>query len=392
MPESSPLAAPPDSPALTRESSMPLARPALALLALVGLAAPTSACSIPVFRYALERWQPSSYTVHVFHRGPLTVEQHSLVERLQDDNAPANVRIVRTDLADHPEPARLALWRRVERGLALPALVLQYPEEDEAARPVWTGSLTRPAVNDLLDSPARRALTDRLASGASAVWILLLSGDAGRDQVARRLLTAELDRLRTAMQLPLPDDDTPLRSHLPLRVAFSILPIRRDDPAESVLVRMLLGSEDGLTDETGPLVYPVFGRGRALIALRGSDLTAAEVERWASFLAGPCSCQVKELNPGIDLLLTADWEERLGVSEANTEIETLPRVPPVVPAIPPGRGHPVPVPAATPAEQPQVTPMMVVPLLVVLFTAALCLRRRGGEAHTRRAGAGDGPE
>lgn len=184
------------------------------------------------------------------------------------------------------------------------------------------------------------------------------------------------------MQLPLPDEDTPLRSHLPLRVAFSVLPIRRDDPAESVLVRMLLGSEDGLTDEKGPLVFPVFGRGRALLALRGSDLTAAEVERWASFLAGPCSCQVKELNPGIDLLLTADWEERLGVSEDTREVVTLPRAAPAAPAIPPGRGHPVPVPAAPPAEHPQVATMVVVPLLVVLFTAALCLRRRGGEARS----------
>ena len=29
------------------------------------------ACSIPVFRYALERWQPSPYDVLIFHRGPL---------------------------------------------------------------------------------------------------------------------------------------------------------------------------------------------------------------------------------------------------------------------------------------------------------------------------------
>ena len=30
------------------------------------------ACSIPVFRYALERWQPDNYEVSIFQSGSLT--------------------------------------------------------------------------------------------------------------------------------------------------------------------------------------------------------------------------------------------------------------------------------------------------------------------------------
>ena len=30
------------------------------------------ACQIPVFRYALERWQATPYEVVIFHRGPLS--------------------------------------------------------------------------------------------------------------------------------------------------------------------------------------------------------------------------------------------------------------------------------------------------------------------------------
>src|SRR5205814_1402276 len=40
----------------------------------------------------------------------------------------------------------------------------------------------------------------------------------------------------------------------------------------------------------------------------GREITAGNLEDAAKFLAGPCSCQVKELNPGVDLLMGADWE------------------------------------------------------------------------------------
>ena len=42
-------------------------------VALVLVAVVAEACSVPVFRYALERWQADPYEVFVFHRGPLTL-------------------------------------------------------------------------------------------------------------------------------------------------------------------------------------------------------------------------------------------------------------------------------------------------------------------------------
>jgi hypothetical protein len=43
-------------------------------------------------------------------------------------------------------------------------------------------------------------------------------------------------------------------------------------------------------------------------ALSGKGLDEDALRDAAAFLAGPCSCRVKELNPGIDLLMTADWD------------------------------------------------------------------------------------
>jgi hypothetical protein len=117
--------------------------------------------------------------------------------------------------------------------------------------------------------------------------------------------------------------------------SFSTLPVARDDPAEQFLVRMLLGSEQDLAAFADPIAFPVFGRGRVLYALVGKGITEENVSEAVGFLVGPCSCQIKELNPGADLLITAAWEDgmtagagepreppplaRLGVPAADAE-------------------------------------------------------------------------
>ncbi len=58
----------------------------------------------------------------------------------------------------------------------------------------------------------------------------------------------------------------------------------------------------------GPVVVPVFGRGRALEVIPAADLTGSLIEDLTLYLSGPCSCQVKERNPGFDLLMATDWE------------------------------------------------------------------------------------
>ena len=49
-------------------------------------------------------------------------------------------------------------------------------------------------------------------------------------------------------------------------------------------------------------------------AVNNQQLTAANIERWASYLCGACSCHVKESNPGTDLLLCANWETLLDIT------------------------------------------------------------------------------
>src|SRR5207248_4635023 len=107
------------------------------------------------------------------------------------------------------------------------------------------------------------------------------------------------------------------------------LRLSRRDTEETDLLRMLLGMEDDLEDRKEPIVYPVFGRGLALWAIVGKGITQENIDRAAKFLVGPCSCEIKAQNPGVDLLLTADWEERL-----TGRVITTPEPPPLASLFP----------------------------------------------------------
>ena len=299
----------------------------LLLLALSAwLLAPT--CNIPVFRYALERWPAAPYDVVVFHRGPLTDEGKAVLTALRQ--AGANLEVDRLDVAEALPPRRKALLERTK--LDAPCIVALYPGSELVA---WSGPLTAEAAGRLTDSPARREIARRLLGGDSAVWLQLDSGDAGADAAAAKTLEAELKKLEQTLKLPAhAADDPPLLSDAPVRIAFSVARLPKADAAEAALIAMLRNSDTGLD---GPVVFPIFGRGRALWAMTGKGLTPANIAEAAGFLVGACSCEAKEQNPGVDLLFAADWEAGLTAAPARVPVPTpvLKPRPPEVPSEPP---------------------------------------------------------
>ena len=66
--------------------------------------------------------------------------------------------------------------------------------------------------------------------------------------------------------------------------------------------------------------------------MMGKGINADNIACAASFLCGACSCSVKEFNHGIDLLMTANW------NEVFKDGVTAPAIPP------PSAGEPVPIP------------------------------------------------
>ena len=90
-------------------------------------------------------------------------------------------------------------------------------------------------------------------------------------------------------------------------IVFSVQTLSRKDPAEEFFVAQLLALRKGLEDVKGPIVFPIFGRGRALEALEGKAINKESLAQKAAFLCGDCSCTIKAQNPGVDLLVTALW-------------------------------------------------------------------------------------
>lgn len=302
------------------------ARIVIVLMLFITCNYPVQACSIPVFRYALENWKPSPYPIQIVHRGPLSESQLLLLTRLKE--ASANLTVTTLDLEGNSPPSYLTKS-------TLPCIVVHYPDAEEGAPPAWICPLDDEHVHSLLDSPCRRQIIDLLRRGTSAVWVVVETEDPRANQDKLRLLDRELIRLQRELRLPELDTDTTLRSNLPLTLSFASVRVSRTDPREAPFLALLLGWDNDLRQVPGPLVFPVMGRGRMLLGLHGKNFAAAPLERWASFLCGPCSCRVKELNPGVDLLLQTDWEDLLDQADGPAASSTNPPLP--SPAIPPGR-------------------------------------------------------
>jgi hypothetical protein len=237
----------------------------------------------------------------------------------------------------------------------------------------FAGPANAEAVRALVDSPGRREATRRILSGETAVWLLVDSGDPKKDDAAVALLETELRKLEKTLKIPEHGpDDPPLLADVPVKIAFSTLRLSRSDAAESAFLRMLLPRE---IEINSPLVFPVFGRGRALGAFWGDALTATSIGEAGAFLTGACACEVKEQNPGVDLLMALDWDQALSVAPAE---DPKPIPIPEIPARPPSA--PLEKPAEVPPpgrreERPLLWVAVIGAAILVLVTGARAFRR-----------------
>ena len=273
-------------------------KPAAVILLLTSHAV---ACSVPVFRYALEHWPADPYQVEIQHHGPLSASDQTLVQTLTSAKL--------TNIAVKTVPVAGSTTR----------LVVKHPASLSKPAEVWSAPLTSAAVKSLLDSPLRQEIASKLGDGDSAVWVLLESGDPAKDNAAAQMLEQQLARLAETMELPKLDDQDIKNGlvSLPdegLRLSFPVLRLSRHSEEEQFLVHLLLATEPDLGTVIEPIAFPIFGRGRVLYGLVGKGIKSDNLGRAASFLIGSCSCQIKEQNPGVDLLLTADWKKLMNTN------------------------------------------------------------------------------
>ncbi len=306
------------------------------------------ACSVPVFRYALEHWAADAYRV-TMPKGTKLVGNFNVTE---------------------------ADTRKIE---------LRQPLSMRNDEVIWSADYSEANAKLLEDSPTRQQIAEHLANGESAVWVLLESGDKAKDDAAVKFLDERLEYLAGVMSLPALDAQD-IKNGLVsipgdgLRLAFSTLRLKRDDPAENAFVAMMLASEPDLRDLNEPMAFPIFGQGRVLYALVGKGIKVETVDRAAQFLIGSCSCQVKEQNPGVDIVMAVDWKKM--VADQTLPGQVLPELSEIADLLPQTVKIEAEVPAAeaAPTWTPKQKMLMTAGPVVVLAFIALIgfLVRRNG--------------
>jgi hypothetical protein len=262
----------------------------VASLGLIGIGG-LEACTIPVFRYALDRWAPDRYRLEVAARDAADPEIARFL-RNSGATSPLNLDVKRLP-PEAAEPSRLFA--------------------PGAETPLWEGALQPATLAAWTDSPFATEVSRRLLAGESSVWILAESGDPAADAKVAALIENRLRYLEQVAQLPAIDPDDPDSQLGPgpaLAVKFSLLRLPAT-PATASFRQLLAGTGSDLATANEPWIAAVYGRGRVLGAWRAAAVGDEQIEQGCLFLLGACSCRVKNLNPGWDLLLPVDWDARL---------------------------------------------------------------------------------
>ncbi len=282
------------------------------------------ACQVPVFRYALERWTPDTYELVIAPRkGGLTGKEEAALEFLTEHSKSLEIPLnLKTRVLGEGENSTDA---------AIASLFYPGHHQGIGAAPIWQGGLTMENARRIVDSPVRRELATRILKGESSIWLVVESGDAEKDSKAEAILAEGIQTATEMLQIPDGvvgqnevdagtagdvDHENILQSDVPLKIEFSVLRVDRLDPEEAIFLQMFLHLEDDLVDFAAePMAFPVFGRGRVLEPLIGLGINESNILEHSGYLCGACSCEVKDQNPGMDLLMAVNWDAAMEGSQ-----------------------------------------------------------------------------
>jgi hypothetical protein len=339
-------------------------RPGLFILFTAALIqAQTCACTIPVFRYALDRWETDRFQLIV----PASTSPGDAVTDL--------LRPLRAN-----GRANLDITTAREPGVTQATLL----DSKTRQQKIWSGTLDKSSLDSLLDSPGRQKILSHVLAGDSIIWVIVDDGSPGAKEDADRI-EKRLKFLENVASLPIQDPNDPDSQLGPgpaLRLKFTTLHIDVKDPAEQILISMLAGPE-GKVARGQAFAAPVFGRGRVLGAWPLQQLDDAALEESSMFLVGRCSCRVKNENPGWDLLLNVDWEKALkaagenkGATPAAVTASATQSVPETVVSSPSPLAASAP-PASSPEGIPQSAILLTSSAILLCAVGLLLFRSRG---------------
>lgn len=284
------------------------------------LTAHASACEVPVFRFALERWPADPLQVKIYADGSSTADAESAIQWLRNQVPNENAANLHVSFENPIDPGDGKITMRL------------FPSHQETGdpniRPLWDGPLTEDNARKLSDSPLRQQIAKQLLDGTSAVWLVISQGDPDADAKAMEAVQRGMHRAMQQLSLPKgvihPEEaaekfsqnpqatmDDVLRTKIPLRIRFEAILLRHDNQDEQIFREILQSIAPASTKPGEPLVTPIFGRGRALAPAPASVLDENAVFDGCSYLCGACACMVKQQNPGVDLPFRTNWDAHI---------------------------------------------------------------------------------
>jgi hypothetical protein len=282
---------------------------AFLLLTLTTIASDVCACTIPVFRYALDRWETDKFELILPPDTAANPELSNLLRPLRA-NGTANLAITTAK-----DPSITSPQLRTAR---------------LGGQTIWSGDLNAATLSQILDSPARQQILSRILAGESVIWVIAHS-DTPEDLAEAERIEKRLRFLEQVAALPIQDPNDPdsqLGPRPALLLKFTALRLNRNDPAEALLLKMLAGPSGDIDPTKTSFAAAIFGRGRVLGAWALDSLDDASLEEASMFLIGRCSCRVKDQNPGWDILMTTDWTQALAQASPKKDTPPTPEPPP----------------------------------------------------------------
>lgn len=257
---------------------------------------------LPVFLHFLEYEEVEPYEIVIHYEGEFTTAEQKTIEMLEETekNERSNITLSWRDHSEREDSEKAS-----EK---LPRIQLRYPEMSGQRRLIWEGPLEIETVNNILVSPLREKIAERLVEPSKAgVWILLKSGNKEEDDRVRKMVEDELSSLEDKLQVPdlvqeYKNDDQEFD------INFDLFTLDRENSEERMLIKMLMGLEADLKEYAHqPILFTLYGKGFVMPALIGAGINQRNLASTAEFLMEPCTiCLEEGMPPRINILLTAD--------------------------------------------------------------------------------------
>ena len=285
----------------------------------------TSACSKPVFRYALEKWDVDPYLVTIVYKDKLSEEGKNVLnyyKKFYDEERGIILSTYRVN--DKLLPLNIRNIVSKYKKEKLPLVIVSYPPYYKNNLIVGIYPLTMDAAKLLMEAVPGREVARRIMKGDAIVFLQLDCDNEKANQATAEKVEKELLKLDEKFNKSDENNEyiAEEEGYDNPKIHFSLIRISRKESRNIPFITMLLNSSKDFKEVKTPIIFPIFGRGRVLCGLYGEDINSDNIEGIADFINGSCSCEIKAQNPGFDILIPVDWLDF--INDEETVANSLP--------------------------------------------------------------------